>query len=164
MTELFSTTAACQFATSTSRSVMKRAASEINESDERAAINVPRHPVAYIRPHRRKPEYLAKSAMRLLQKKGRNLRCRFVSARIRARFLLNAGRLLPSRSHKTLLRPARLLSRTGVYIIISRIRPAANEMESARSVNDIRKHARDDVTTNGSRSTAPAESSFTFIR
>lgn len=41
MTELFSTTAACQFATSTSRSVMKRAASEINESDERAAINVP---------------------------------------------------------------------------------------------------------------------------
>lgn len=38
-----------------------------------------------------------------------------------------------------------------------------NEMESARSVNDIRKHVRE-ITLPPRRSTAPAESSFTFIR
>lgn len=100
-------------------------------------------------PRHRKLEHLAnRREMHLLRQKKDGACAVDSFQREYAHLLLKYGRLLPSRSHKTLLELV-FLSYARKFIVREYTgRTTANEMESARSVNDIRKHIRDDVATN----------------
>lgn len=100
-------------------------------------------------PRHRKLEYLAnRREMHLLRQKKDGACAVDSFQREYAHLLLKYGRFLPSRSHKTLLELV-FLSYARKFIVREYTgRTTANEMESARSVNDIRKYIRDDVATN----------------